>query len=310
MDLKNDYTSQTLQLADDYEGKATAVLTSSNDNTGDRKSVLCLHGYIDYFFHPHLGEHFNGNGFDFHALDLRKYGRALMEHQHPNYCKSLDEYFEEISMAIESIQKTSNAVYLLGHSTGGLIASCYMNSGKYKNNIKGLILNSPFLDFYQSNLAKSVGYFAANLVSSLFVYSKLEGVLSPAYPQSLHKDFYGEWDFNLDWKPIKGLPTYFKWVVAIAKAQRDLKNSTITVPILILHASASKKYATFSKEVFSKDIVLDIEDIKRVGVTLGDDVTLVKVDNALHDIFLSQKAVREIAFEEMFSWLATTDFKK
>jgi hypothetical protein len=41
-----------------------------------------------------------------------------------------------------------------------------------------------------------------------------------------------------------------------------------------------------------KDTVLDIEDIKRVGVKLGNKVTLQEIDNAMHDIFLSPKAVR------------------
>jgi hypothetical protein len=44
---------------------------------------------------------------------------------------------------------------------------------------------------------------------------------------------------------------------------------------------------TFSKEAMIKDTVLDIEDIKEV--TLGDKVTLLEIDNAMHDIFLSQK---------------------
>ena len=59
MDLNKDYTSQTIKLNPDYEGEVTSVLISSNFNLGNRKSVLYIHGYIDYFFHPHLGEKFN-----------------------------------------------------------------------------------------------------------------------------------------------------------------------------------------------------------------------------------------------------------
>ena len=60
----------------------------------------------------------------------------------------------------------------------------------------------------------------------------------------------------------------------------------------------------------SNDIVLNIEDIKRVGGKLGSGVTFLKIDNAQHDIFLSPKTVREIGFDKMFSWLANTDFNK
>lgn len=310
MNLNKDFTSKTIPLTPDYEGEVIATLISSNFNEGNRRSVLYLHGYVDYFFHPHLGENFNANNIDFYALDLRKYGRSLLDHQHPNYCKDIQEYFEEISIAIREIQNTSKSIYLLGHSTGGLIASNYMNDGKEKNLIDGLILNSPFLDFNQTKFEKIIGSFAAKIISKISVYSKINGALSPAYAQSIHKDFYGEWDFNLDWKPIKGFPTYFKWVVAIDKAQKKLEESNITVPILVMHSSDSIKISTFSKEAMSKDIVLNIEDIKRVGAKLGKKVTLLKIENAQHDIFLSTKTVREAAFDKMFSWLSKIDIKK
>ena len=310
MNLKDDYTSQNIKLNPDYEGEVNAVLTTSNYNKGNRRSVLYLHGYVDYFFHPHLGEKFNQNNFDFYALDLRKHGRSLMQHQHPNYCKKIEEYFEEISIAIRKIKSGSKSVFLLAHSTGGLTASCYMNYGKERELIDGLILNSPFLDFNQSKIEKSISQFVAKLIGKASNYAKIEGALSPAYAQSIHKDYYGIWDFNLDWKPIKGFPTYFKWLVAIARAQKTLEKSNIQIPILILHSSGSIKTRKYSKEAMANDIVLNIEDIKRVGEKLGDSVTIFKIDNAQHDIFLSPKAVREFGFDKMFSWLANTDFNK
>jgi len=310
MNLKDDYTSQNIKLNPDYEGEVNAVLTSSNFNTGNRRSVLYLHGYIDYFFHPHLGEKFNQNNFDFYALDLRKYGRSLMQHQHPNYCKDIEEYFEEISIAIRKIKSGSKSIFLLAHSTGGLTASCYMNFGKDRDLIEGLILNSPFLDFNQSKFEKSISLFVAKIIAKVSSYAKLDGALSPIYAQSLHKDYYGEWEFNLDWKPIKGFPTYFKWVVAISRAQKKLEKSNIKIPTLIMHSSGSFKTSKYSKEAMSNDLVLNIEDIKRVGKKLGDSVTLMKIDNSQHDIFLSPKAVREVGFDKMFAWLEDTDFRQ
>lgn len=302
MNMQN-YTSKTINLPSDYEGEVTATLVSSNSNVGNRKSVLYIHGYIDYFFHPHVGEQFNNNNFDFYAIDLRKYGRSLLEHQHPNYCKSIEEYFEEISIAIREIKSKSTSVYLLGHSTGGLIASAYMNDGEEKSQISGLILNSPFFDFNESKIVKAVGPFFAKVISSISTYANMKRALTSAYPESIHKSFHGEWDFNLDWKPIEKFPTYFKWIAAISNAQRKLAHSNITVPILILHSSSSKKLPAFSEEALSNDVVLDIEDMKRVGSKLGNQVTFSSINNALHDIFLSRKSVREDAFEKLFSWL-------
>ena len=70
-----------------------------------------------------------------------------------------------------------------------------------------------------------------------------------------------------------------------------------------MHSSSSAKFFRFSKEAMKKDIVLNVEDIKKRGVKLGSQITLLEVKNAMHDIFLSPKVVREKAFEGMFEWL-------
>ncbi len=309
MNLEKDFTNQILELTDDYEGKVIAVLTSCNANTGNRKSVIYIHGYINYFFHPHVAEKFIENGFDFYALDLRKYGRSYLPHQRENYCKSITEYFEEISEAIHLIYEKSNSpIYLLGHSTGGLTACNYANFGEEKDKISGLILNSPFLDFYDSDFKKNATLAACNIITLFYDYAYVINMLSPVYVQSIHKDFNGEWDFNLKWKYTQGFPTYFKWILAVDEAHEKLrKYSNIQVPVLVMHSSSSDKFFTFSEAAMRKDIVLDVEDIKERGAKLGSKVTLLEVENAIHDIFLSKKEVREKAFEGMFEWFLEVD---
>jgi hypothetical protein len=51
MNIDKDFTFQTIKLTPDYDGEAIATLISSKRNLGNRKSVLYLHGYNDYFFH-------------------------------------------------------------------------------------------------------------------------------------------------------------------------------------------------------------------------------------------------------------------
>jgi len=305
MDLEKDFTSQILNLKDDYEGKVIATLISCTANTGKRKSVIYIHGYIDYFFHPHVAEKFIENGFDFYALDLRKYGRSWLSHQHKNYCRSITEYFEEISMAINLIYEKSNSpIYLLGHSTGGLIACNYANFGQEKSKLNGLILNSPFLNFYDSETRKNLILAAAGIATLFYDYANVKNMLSSVYVQSIHKDFRGEWDFDLKWKYTQGFPTYFKWILAADEGHEKLrKHSNIKVPVLVMHSSDSAKILFFSEEAMKKDIVLDVKDIKKRGATLGNKVTLLEVENAMHDIFLSKKKVREKAFEGVFDWL-------
>ena len=102
MPIQN-FKYETLSLKDDYEGKVEATLIKSDKNEAGQKSVLYLHGFVDYFFHPHLAEEFHQHGFNFYALELRKYGHSILPHQHPNYCKNIEEYFEEVGLALEYI---------------------------------------------------------------------------------------------------------------------------------------------------------------------------------------------------------------
>jgi alpha-beta hydrolase superfamily lysophospholipase len=305
MNLITDFSTEKIKLAPDYEGDVIATLVSSKLNKGNRNCVLYIHGFVDYFFHPHMCEAFHNHEFDFYALDLRKCGRSILPHQRPNYCEDVKEYYSEITKSIEIISKNqSKTLYLLGHSTGGLTATCYMNSGERRNEIKALILNSPFIDMPQSHLITNMLYTTAKSISKIVPDGKIEKGMSPIYAKSVHKDYYGEWDFNFDWKPINGFPLYFKWVVAIIDAQRSLDHSDIQTPILLLHSSKSLKPKKYTPDVLKSDIVLDIEDMIEIGPKLGNNVTLVEIENGQHDLFLSAKIVRETAFKEMFNWLS------
>ena len=311
MDLEDKFNYHTINLKNDYEGKTIATLISSKLNTDNRIPVLYLHGFIDYFFHPHLAEEFHKNGYDFYALELRKYGHSLQPHQHPNYCKSIEEYFEEISLSIKSIyDKSQKKILLMGHSTGGLITSLYMNKGKDRELVCGLILNSPFLELNMPLAARIVAPAFAKIASFIAPFSKLNNAISPVYGQSVHKNYFGEWDFNLKWKPIKGFPAYFAWFVAVVDAQKQLKQkSSINVPILVLYSSQSLLLKKYTPEAQTADIVLNVKHIKKIGRKLGSNVTLKEIKNGMHDLFLSKKEVRSFVFVELFEWISVNEKK-
>jgi alpha-beta hydrolase superfamily lysophospholipase len=123
----------------------------------------------------------------------------------------------------------------------------------------------------------------------------------------LLKKHYGEWEFNESWKPERGFPAYFKWLIAIFNAQNKLKSSSdVNQPVLVMHSERSGKPKKWSPEVLGMDMVLNVEHIKETGKKLGKKVTFLPVENAIHDIFLSKKEVREKAFTEMINWLNKT----
>src|ERR1044072_928893 len=95
------FQSLTLRFPDDYDGPVAATLVRCRTASPSRKAFLFVHGWNDYFFQAHLAEPCNAHGFNFYALDLRKYGRSLQHagarSLHPNFCKDIREYFSDIS---------------------------------------------------------------------------------------------------------------------------------------------------------------------------------------------------------------------
>jgi alpha-beta hydrolase superfamily lysophospholipase len=299
---------ETIPLKDDYEGKVTATLTIPKTNTGKRKSILFVHGFVDYFFHLHVIQKCDEHGYDVYGLDLRKYGRSYMKHQHHCYCKNLEEYFEEITYCIKKIKSNNDQPLLLeGHSTGGLTTSLYMNYGEAKNLVSGLILNAPFLEMNLITLNKFQMLalkFMYNTIPFYAPYMPLAKTVPSVYGKSLHKDHKGEWEYNLEWKPLRGFPTYFAWLKAVTRGHKYLQTqSNIQVPVLLIHSERSLKKEFVKADFNSTDIVLNVEHMKKYGPGLGKNVTLLSVKNGLHDIFLSRPDAREYVFEELFKWL-------
>ncbi|HWD23096.1 MAG TPA: alpha/beta hydrolase, partial [Burkholderiales bacterium] len=76
-----------LGFPDDYDGPVMATLVRLPAGAAPRGAVLYVHGFADYFFQRHMAQRFAAEGYAFYALDLRKHGRSLRPHQHPNFCK-------------------------------------------------------------------------------------------------------------------------------------------------------------------------------------------------------------------------------
>lgn len=300
------FTEQTLHFEADYDGEVVATLISLKTHVQGR-AVLYVHGYTDYFFQEHLAEWFVERGVNFYAVDLRKYGRSLREGQHPNFCMSLDEYYDDITASLHVIAEDGNHdITLMGHSTGGLITSLYADNGSARDLISRLVLNSPFFEFNTTSFKNNVIIPVATLLSRIFpfLYSKPE--LSPHYVRSVHSDYHGEWSFNTTWKPIEGFPLYFSWLAAVRKGQRRVRQGlNIRVPVLVLCSTKSHMSEEWDDRYMTSDGVLNVEHISRDAVKLGLNVVLVRIESGMHDLFLSSAEVRGKAFDAIATFMTT-----
>ncbi|MFE4195019.1 alpha/beta hydrolase [Paenarthrobacter sp. NPDC056912] len=302
--LGPDYSVRTLTLQPDAEGDVVATLVSRKipDPTG--RAVLYVHGFVDYFFQTHLADEWIQAGYDFYALDLRKYGRSLLPHQTPNYIESLESYDEELDQAARIIKEDDghDVLVVLGHSTGGLVTSLWANRRRFDGIIDALVLNSPWFDLNKPFLQRTVGTAVVNRLAT-YQPRRRVGSLGDRYGRSLHADTGGAWDFNLSWKPLEGFPVLAGWLRAIRRGHTELaKGLDIACPVLVCASTASAAETAPLETINSSDIVLDVRHIAQRSTRLGHLVTLARIEGGIHDLALSAEPARSRFFEEVFRW--------
>jgi alpha-beta hydrolase superfamily lysophospholipase len=305
--LGTGYEAATLALAPDDEGEVVATLVRRRCDPPVQRAVLYVHGFVDYFFQTHLADHFVARGWDFYALDLRKYGRSLRPHQTPYFTTSMEAYQEEIDAAVEIVREVDghDQLLVMGHSTGCLVLALWAQRRRGRGLVAGLVFNSPFLELYapramRATVGRALGPWAKRRPKAAVPLP-----LRPHYGHSLHRDFKGEWDFDLAWKPVQPHPVLVGWLrAAIVGHRRVARGLDIDVPILSLSSDASLQTRVWDERIRTSDVVLDSGRIAFLAPRLGRHVTVVRVPGGMHDLVLSGEAARGVVFDELDRWLA------
>ncbi len=303
--LGGDFQQLCIPQPDDYEGKVVCTLVRKNARIKTQKAVLYVHGFNDYFFQTELADRYNAQGLDFYALDLRKYGRSYLSHQKLNNVRNLKEYYEDVNSALQIIKDEEHTeVILMGHSTGGLIISVFANDHLNSNLFHAVIMNSPFFDFNANPFMRKI------IVPLVAAFGKsnpntlIKGGFSDLYGISLHASEKGEWNYNLLWKPHVPDKVNFGFISAIYQAQKKIcKGIQIKVPFLVMHSDNSLYEKKWSEKMFTGDAVLNVNHIHKNALRIKGIGEIKIFKNALHDIILSKKPVRDEAYECMFQWI-------
>lgn len=313
-DVLPGYWQHTIPLGHDPDGEGdiAATLIRRGEITGADHAVLAVHGYTDYFFQTALAEHFAGRSFAFYALDLRKCGRSRREGQTPHFTTNLANYDAELNQALTLIgeQNPSARVLVYGHSAGGLIVSLWLDRLRRRGattraGVSGLVLNSPFLDLHGSAVLR-LGVTSATIAAISRVRSKrvARAPAAGGYGTSLHRDYDGEFDYNLQWKPVGGFPITFGWLHAVRRGHARLhRGLDVGVPNLILRSDHNVSEHADPIELHCGDAVLDVTQIARRAGCIGNRTTIIPVKDAKHDVFLSLAEPRGVAFGHLDRWL-------
>jgi alpha-beta hydrolase superfamily lysophospholipase len=300
------FERQTLDLGTDDEGPVTATLVRRRADRPDGRAVLYVHGFADYFFQPHLADFFVEQGIDFYAIDLRKYGRSLLPHQTPNFCRDLSEYYPELDEAVRIIRETDGHDRLLidAHSTGCLVTALWVHDRRETGPVDAMFFNSPFFDLNAHPLVKAVVTPITLRLGRTKPYRIMPLGLNEVHGSSLHRDRYGEWEYDLEWKPLPGFPVRAGWLRAIYVGQQRLHAGLdVRAPILVASSTLSYKRARWSDVARGADSVLDVDHMAKWTPALGRRTTLVRIEGGLHDLVLSAEPARKQLFDELQTWM-------
>jgi alpha-beta hydrolase superfamily lysophospholipase len=306
--LGEGFEQLVIKMPDDYEGAVNCVLVRKLPTGKAPKAVLYIHGFNDYFFQKEQAEKYNEQGYAFYAVDLRKYGRSYMPHQKMGNLRSLSEYYADIDSCLSIIKQSDyGKILLAAHSTGGLIACVYAHDCREKLPVDGLILNSPFFDMNFPKFMKNVGVPVVSGLGAIFPNIKIN-TNDSLYTKSLHKDFMGEWDYDLNRKPAVSIPVNFGWARAIHKGHKRIKKGlNIPCPVLVMHSDNSVYGSGFSEKFMTGDAVLNVKHIHERAGNLGENISVATINDGLHDLVLSKKDVREKVYDVIFAWIANND---
>ena len=191
------------------------------------------------------------------------------------------------------------------HSTGGLVTSLWAHDRRDQGTVDALVLNSPYLDVNGPAMVRKVVAPVAAWLGRIRPHAELRLTLSEVYGRSLHRDYDGEWEYDLTWKPVRPFPVQAGWARAIRQGHARVHNGLdIQVPVLVACSTASYKRARWGDAARAADSVLDVDQIARWTPALGRNVTLVRIEGGMHDLTLSPEPVRDRLFASVLQWMS------
>ena len=305
------FEQSTLAVGEDAAGPIVATLVRAKPHAPAVKplgdiDVLYVHGWSDYFFQSGLARFWTRLGARFHALDLRGYGRSLRPERARGYVASLDEYDADIAAAIAAIRAGHRTplprrLVLMGHSTGGLTLSLW--AARHPGAAAALVLNSPWLELQTGAIGRQA---LAPIVAARARFDPLGShpAVDLGFYTRAQRDLGTLPESPEGWRPERGFPTHPGWLAAVLAGQaRVAAGLRIDCPTLVLLSSGWTAPLQWSEAMTRTDSVLVVDDIARSATRLGDDVTIRRIPDAIHDVFLSAPAPREAAYAGVHDWL-------
>lgn len=307
-DILPGYEARQVDMGESFDGPVCCTVVRKRAPGHSRKAVLYVHGFNDYFFQSEMGERFTAEGYNFYAVDLRRYGRSLRPWQYPFDVRKIDEYFTDIDSALRIARLDGNDdITLSGHSTGGLTVLCYAAGRGAGAGVDRVVTDSPFLEWNFGPLHRKLLLPAVSLWGAVSPGTRIDQGDCDAYASSLLRDRHGEWEYDTDWKMTVSPPVKAGWVRAISRAQSRLMRHAgrIAVPVLVMRSDRGAHACAWDSACMSADIVLDPREIGRRGARMGKNPVVATIEGGMHDLILSAPPVRAAAYDTILNFIRT-----
>lgn len=311
-DILPGYEARYVDQGEAFDGPCRSTIVRLKSRPGVRRAYLYVHGFNDYFFQSEMGRIFADSGYNFYAVDLRRYGRSKEPWQWPYNIRDQKEYFQDIDSALAQIRRDGNIdITLSGHSTGGLTVAYYAAVHGADGNIQRVVTDSPFLEWNYSTFMRDCAIPVVEFLGKIFKNAKIKQSHCDGYAQSLLKEYHGQWTYNTDWKMPYSPPVTWSWVGAINHAQSELMRlrDNIKVPILVMHSSRKITGCDWTPAFQTGDCVLDPGMLQQRGSRLGapERRVVCAIDSGIHDLILSEPTPRQAAYDSIFAFLKRFD---
>ncbi len=305
-DILPGYEARYVNQGEAFDGPCRSTIVRLRAQRPSRRAYLYVHGFNDYFFQSEMGRRFVDSGYNFYAVDLRRYGRSKEPWQYPYNIRDIREYYADIDSALAQIRRDGNTdITLSGHSTGGLTVLSFAADKGADCGVDRVVTDSPFLEWNYNSFYRNVAVPVVQFLGKIFKNSKIKQSHCDGYAYSLLRQYHGQWEYNTDWKMIYSPPVTFSWVGAINAAQSRLmkRRKDIAVPILVMHSSRKIDGCGWTQEFQTGDAVLDPAMIQERGSLLGHERVVCAIDSGIHDLILSEPGPREAAYDTIFKFI-------
>ena len=305
-DILPGYEARYVNQGEAFDGPCRSTIVRLRAQRPSRRAYLYVHGFNDYFFQSEMGRRFVDSGYNFYAVDLRRYGRSKEPWQYPYNIRDIREYYADIDSALAQIRRDGNTdITLSGHSTGGPTVSPSAADKGADCGVDRVVTDSPFLEWNYNSFYRNVAVPVVQFLGKIFKNSKIKQSHCDGYAYSLLRQYHGQWEYNTDWKMIYSPPVTFSWAGANNAAQSRLmkRRKDIAVPILVMHSSRKIDGCGWTPEFQTGDAVLDPAMIQERGSLLGHERVVCAIDSGIHDLILSEPGPREAAYDTIFKFI-------